>query len=107
MLRVVRLDFHDLGEVLERLGGELEDVAAAAGAAGLLDLLEGAAQLLQLSEIVVGLQLKGHEAVVGGVSRELHRPGVAVEVLRLQNNGIAMSMCSVLKELYRGGFELQ
>lgn len=80
----MRLKLHDFREVLQSLGGQLEDVAAAAGAARLLDLLEGAAELSQLAEVVVGLELEGHEAVVGGVSRELHGPGVAVQVLALR-----------------------
>lgn len=79
----MRLKFHDFREVLQGLGGQLEDVAAAAGAARLLDLLEGAAKLGQLAEVVVGLELEGHKAVVGGVSGELHGPGVAVQVLAL------------------------
>lgn len=79
----MRLKLHDFREVLQGLGGQLEDVAAAARAARLLDLLEGAAKLGQLTEVVVGLELEGHEAVVGRVSRELHGPRVAVQVLAL------------------------
>lgn len=86
-LRVVRLELHDLREVLQRLGGELEDVAAAAGAARLLDLLEGAAELSELPEVVVRLQLEGHETVVRGGARELYGSGVAVQVLALCVHG--------------------
>lgn len=81
------LELHDLREVLESLGGELEDVAAAARAARLLDPPEGPAELRQLPEVVVCLELERHEAVVGGVSRKLHRSRVAVEVLSLLGRG--------------------
>lgn len=79
----MRLHFHDLGEVVQRLGGELEDVAAAPRAARLLDLPEGAAELLELSEVVIRLELERHETVVSRVSGELHWARVAVQVLRL------------------------
>lgn len=88
-LSEVRLELHDLREVLQGLGGQLEDIGAAPGAAGLLDLLQGAAQLGELPKVVVRLQLEGHETVVSGVSRELNRTGVAVQVLLLQYSAAA------------------
>lgn len=81
----MRLELHDFREVLQGLGGQLEDVAAATRAARFLDLLEGAAKLSELAEVIVGLELEGHEAVVGSVSRELHGSRVAVQVLALHS----------------------
>ena len=79
----MRLHLHNLSEVLESLGRKLEDVRAAPGAARFLYLLEGAAELLQLAEVVIRLELERHEAVVDRISRELHGTRVTVEVLGL------------------------
>lgn len=94
----MRLKFHDLREVLQGLGGQLEDVGAAPGAARFLDLLEGAAQLSELPEVVVRLQLEGHETVVSGVPRELNRTGVAVQVLLLPHTAAASRRFEVFRD---------
>lgn len=86
----MRLQFHDFREVLQGFRRELEDVAAATRAARLSDLLESTAQLLQLTQIVVCLELQRHEVVVGRGPRKLNRTRVAVQVLRLQNSIITV-----------------
>lgn len=83
LLRKVCLHLHDLSQVLQGLGRELKDVCATSGSAGFLNLFEGIAELSKLSEVIVSLQLERHKAVVGSISRELHRTRVAVQVHRL------------------------